>query len=263
MPAKERDDEGPLDGPAARVLFVQLHAPGVSEGDKLAIRERLVRGHLGLVQHLARRYDGRGEPTEDLIQVGSLGLLKAIERFDLNHDVEFVSFAVPTVLGEIKRHFRDKGWSIRVPRQVQEVRLAVGKVTEQLTHELSRSPTIAELAERLGIGEDDVIAGLEGAQAYRPQPLDPAADPEANAPALVDVLGVTEPQFDRVEIRATLRPLLEALPERERRLLEMRFFREMTQTEIAGELGISQMHVSRLLSQTLARLRQELDASGD
>lgn len=221
-------------------------------------RDDLVHEHLGLADHLARRYLGRGESLEDLTQVAYLGLVKAADRFDADRGVEFGSFATPTVIGEIKRHFRDKGWAIRVPRHLQELRLELSKAIEELTHELHRSPTVAELAHKLSVAEDDVIQGLECGRAYSPQSIDPLVDPDDDSSAVLEFVGAADPGIERVENRQALKPLLAALPERDRRLLEMRFFKGMTQTEIAAELSISQMHVSRLLTRTLERLREQM-----
>jgi RNA polymerase sigma-B factor len=241
-----------------RELFEVLSHPDITKERHAQVRESLVHLNIGLVEHLARRFRGRGEPFEDLVQVGTIGLLKAIDRFDPARGVDFSSFAAPTVLGEIKRYFRDKGWAIRVPRHLQELRLSLATATQDLTHELHRSPKVSELAERLGITEDDVIQGLESTQAYSTQTLDPLIDPESEAPSLVHVLGTEDPEIEGVENRESLKPLVQALPEREKRLLEMRFYQGMTQSQIATELGISQMHVSRLLSRTLGQLRESL-----
>lgn len=221
-------------------------------------RDDLVRQHLGLADHLARRYLGRGESLEDLTQVAYLGLVKAADRFDADRGVEFGSFATPTVIGEIKRHFRDKGWAIRVPRHLQELRLELSKAIEELTHELHRSPTVAELADKLSVAEDDIIQGLECGRAYSPQSIDPLVDPDDSSAAVLEFVGAADPGIERVENRQALKPLLTALSERDRRLLEMRFFKGMTQTEIAAELNVSQMHVSRLLTRTLEGLREQM-----
>ncbi len=226
--------------------------------DRTQARDLLVQSHMGLAEHLARRFIGRGESLEDLTQVAYLALVKAADRFDASREIEFATFATPTVLGEIKRHFRDKGWALRVPRQLQELRMALTKAVDDLTHELHRSPTVSELAERLSVSEDDVLQGLEVGRAYNTQSIDPLVDPDEDALSLAAVVGSVDPSFERVEDRHALRPLMAMLPERESRLLEMRFFRNMTQTEIADELGISQMHVSRLLTRTLAHLRDQM-----
>ena len=220
-------------------------------------RDDLVTLHLPLVQFLARRFRDRGEPLDDLVQVGTIGLIKAVDRFDPDRGVEFATYATPTIVGEIKRHFRDKGWAIRVPRRLQELRLSIGSATAELSQTSGRTPTVAEIAAHLGVSEDDVIEGLEGAQAYATSSLDsPLGDDDA--PMLADRLGDEDPGIETIEYRESLRPLLAALPSRERRILALRFFHGMTQSEIAEEVGVSQMHVSRLLAKSLATLREGL-----
>ena len=221
-------------------------------------RDELVTLHLPLVQFLARRFRDRGEPLDDLVQVGTIGLIKAVDRFDPERGVEFSTYATPTIVGEIKRHFRDKGWAIRVPRRLQELRISLGQATAELSQKSGRAPTVAELATHLGISEDEVIEGLEGAQAYSTTSLDAHAGGHDgdDAPSLVDRLGTEDLDLEAVEYRESLKPLLAALPSRERRILALRFFHSMTQSEIAAEVGISQMHVSRLLAKSLATLRE-------
>jgi RNA polymerase sigma-B factor len=221
-------------------------------------RDELVTLHLPLVQFLARRFRDRGEPLDDLVQVGTIGLIKAVDRFDPERGVEFSTYATPTIVGEIKRHFRDKGWAIRVPRRLQELRISLGQATAELSQKSGRAPTVHELAEHLGISEDDVIEGLEGAQAYSTTSLDAhgGSDDGDESPSLVDRLGGDDLDLEAVEYRESLKPLLAALPSRERRILALRFFHGMTQSEIAAEVGISQMHVSRLLAKSLATLRE-------
>ena len=221
-------------------------------------RDELVTLHLPLVHFLARRFRDRGEPLDDLVQVGTIGLIKAVDRFDPDRGVEFSTYATPTIVGEIKRHFRDKGWAIRVPRRLQELRISLGQATAELSQKSGRAPTVAELATHLGISEDEVIEGLEGAQAYSTTSLDAHAGGHDgdDAPSLVDRLGTEDLDLEAVEYRESLKPLLAALPSRERRILALRFFHGMTQSEIAAEVGISQMHVSRLLAKSLATLRE-------
>ena len=221
-------------------------------------RDELVTLHLPLVHFLARRFRDRGEPLEDLVQVGTIGLIKAVDRFDPQRGVEFSTYATPTIVGEIKRHFRDKGWAIRVPRRLQELRMSLGQATAELSQKSGRSPTVAELAAHLGISEDEVIEGLEGAQAYSTTSLDAqvGGDDGDDSPSLGDRLGSEDLDLEAVEYRESLKPLLAALPSRERRILALRFFHGMTQSEIAAEVGISQMHVSRLLAKSLATLRE-------
>jgi RNA polymerase sigma-B factor len=225
-------------------------------------RDELVTLHLPLVHFLARRFRDRGEPLEDLVQVGTIGLIKAVDRFDPQRGVEFSTYATPTIVGEIKRHFRDKGWAIRVPRRLQELRMSLGQATAELSQKSGRSPTVAELAAHLGISEDEVIEGLEGAQAYSTTSLDAqvGGDDGDDSPSLGDRLGSEDLDLEAVEYRESLKPLLAALPSRERRILALRFFHGMTQSEIADEVGISQMHVSRLLAKSLATLREGMTA---
>lgn len=225
-----------------------------------AARDELVTMHLPLVQFLARRFRDRGEPLEDLVQVGTIGLIKAVDRFDTGRGVEFSTYATPTIIGEIKRHFRDKGWAVRVPRRLQELRISIGQATAELSQKTGSSPTVAELAAHLGISEDEVIEGLEGAQAYSTSSLDAPMGDDADAPLLADRLGDDDPALETIEYRESLKPLLAALPSRERRILALRFFHGMTQSQIAEEVGISQMHVSRLLAKSLATLRAGLEA---
>jgi RNA polymerase sigma-B factor len=219
-----------------------------------ALRDRLVAAHLPLATHLARRFANRGEPPEDLQQVAALALVKAVERFEPDRGLAFATYAAPTILGELKRHFRDQGWGVRVPRRIQELHLALGGVVERLTHELGRPPTLGEIATAAGAAEEEVLEALEAGRAYRPDPLE-ADDPGWHAGAA----GGEDPDLDRVEVSATLAPLLARLPERERLVVRLRFFAHMTQSEIAARLGISQVHVSRLLARSLQRLR---DAGG-
>jgi RNA polymerase sigma-B factor len=228
------------------------------------VRNQIVAAHLPLVVYLARRYCDRGESLEDLIQVGSVGLIKSVDRFDRSRGAAFSSFATPTILGEIRRHFRDKTWLIRVPRSLQELRMRLTTAREQLSHDLSRSPTVAELAAFMKLSEEEVLEGLDAANAYSATSLDAPIDTDSTR-SLEDRLGAPDEALELVEMRHCVAPLLEALSERERQIIVLRFFRDKTQTQIADELGISQMHVSRLLSQTLKRLRDQLaaDIAGD
>jgi RNA polymerase sigma-B factor len=219
------------------------------------LRDHLIQAHLGLAEYLARRFMNRGEPLDDLVQVASMGLLKAVDRFDTERGLEFSTYATPTIVGELKRHFRDKGWAVRVPRRVQELHLRLGAVLNTLSQDLGRSPTIAEIAERAEVSEEDVLEALEAGHAYRFTSLDaPAAGDEENQ-ALADQLGSADNGMEEIEHRVALSPLISQLPPRERSILHLRFFEGRTQSEIANELGISQMHVSRLLARSLARLR--------
>ena len=241
-----------------RTLFQEYRA--AAPEDQLAFREKLVAQHIGLVEFLARRFRNRGEPLEDLVQVGTIGLLKAIERFDLDREVEFSTYATPTIVGELKRHFRDKGWAVRVPRRLQELHLELTKVVGHLGQDLGRSPTVAEIAEATGATEETVLEGLEIAQAYNFTSLDAPIDTdEGGSTSFADQLGEEDEHLENLEYRASLAPEMAKLPERERRILYLRFFKGLTQSEIAERLEISQMHVSRLLNRTLSTLRNALE----
>jgi RNA polymerase sigma-B factor len=226
------------------------------------MREELVGIHLPLVEYLARRFRNRGEPLEDLIQVGTIGLLKAIDRFDLLREVEFSTYATPTIVGELKRHFRDKGWAVRVPRRLQELNLSLNKVVAELSQEIGRSPTISEIAAKVRLSEEEVLEGLDTSNAYAVISLDAPAGGE-DAPTVSEHIGSEDESLEALEYRAALGPLIAELPERERRILYLRFFRGMTQSQIAARLGISQMHVSRLLNRTLGVLRAGLLAEDE
>jgi len=234
-------------------LLVAYHR----EGDRDA-RERALVELMPLVRALASRYAGRGEPLEDLVQVGALGLVKAVDRFDVDRGVEFSSYAVPTIVGEIRRHFRDKAWAMHVPRRLKELSVRLSRVLDELTTELGRSPTIAELAEATGAEEEEVIDALDSAQAYSTRSLHAPFD-EGGDESLADKLGTVEPGYEEVEDGSLVASGLDALDERERRIVELRFFEEMTQSQIAAEIGISQMHVSRLLRHALAVMRGRID----
>jgi RNA polymerase sigma-B factor len=259
QPTVAAEDSGgavPDDRQVARQLFDRLAVLAEDHPDRQPLRERLVEMHLPLVEYLARRFAGRGEPLDDLVQVGTIGLIKAVDRFDVGRGVEFSTYATPTVVGEIKRHFRDKGWTVRVPRRLQELRAALTSATAELTQTLGRSPTVAELAAHLTIGEEDVLEGLESANAYTAVSIE-AGDADGGL-SVADTLGDTDDALEGVEYRESIKPLIDELPVRERRILMLRFFGNLTQSQIAAELGISQMHVSRLLARTLAQLRERL-----
>ncbi|HUZ43115.1 MAG TPA: SigB/SigF/SigG family RNA polymerase sigma factor [Acidimicrobiales bacterium] len=222
-----------------------------------AVRDHLVNAHLGLAEYLARRFANRGEPLDDLIQVASIGLVKAVDRFDPERPVEFSTYATHTIVGELKRHFRDKGWAVRAPRRLQELYLRLGQVVAELSQELGRSPTVAELAAEMQASEEEVLEAMEAGQAYRFASLDapaPGPDDEGSS-TLASQLGEDDLTMAAAEDRAALSPLLAALPPREQRILFLRFFQGLTQSEIATQLGISQMHVSRLLARSLSQLR--------
>jgi RNA polymerase sigma-B factor len=231
------------------------------DGDPGA-REALVQRFLPLARQLARRYQRGGEPLDDLVQVASLGLLKAIDRFDPARETAFSSFAVPTILGELKRHFRDKGWSVRVPRDLQELAVKVDRVAEQISGELGRAPTPVEIAEATGASTEQVLEAREAAAAYRAVSLDrPRDDEEEDASGIADSVGAEDPGFSLAEDAATVQRLMRVLTEREREVLRLRFEEDLTQSEIGERVGVSQMHVSRLIRQSVARLREVAEAN--
>jgi RNA polymerase sigma-B factor len=204
---------------------------------------------------MARKFADRGEPLDDLIQVGTIGLIKAIDRFEISKGFEFSTFATPTIVGEIKRHFRDKTWAVRVPRRLQELGASVTKATTELTQKLDRSPTPKEIAKHLGITVDEVAEALESNAAYSTVSLDVTTDTAMN---IGDTFGALDEALEGVEYRESLKPLLAELDDREKRILQMRFFENQSQSQIAAELGISQMHVSRILNKVLSHLREGL-----
>ena len=238
-------------------LFAEMLEGATGATRKGECRDQLVRLHLPLVEHCARRFANRGEPLDDLVQVGTIGLIKAVDRFDTARGVEFSTYATPTIIGEIKRYFRDKGWAIRVPRRLQELRMAIGSVTGDLAQQLGRSPTPREIAERLGLGVEEVLEGIESSNAYSTLSLD-AGDNDDSPSSMLETLGMDDEQLAHVEIRESIKPLIEQLEPREKKILMLRFFRGMTQSQIAEEIGVSQMHVSRLLNRTLEQLRDSL-----
>ena len=218
-------------------------------------RDALVARFLPLARQLARRYQRTGEPLDDLVQVASLGLLKAIDRFDPDRATAFSSFAVPTILGELKRYFRDKGWSVRVPRDLQELAVRVDRLGEELTREIGRAPTPGEMAERLGISAEQVLEAREAAGAYRAVSLDRPRTDDEEGDAYAEVVGGDDPGFGLAEDAATVERLMRVLTDREREVLRLRFVEDLTQSEIGARVGVSQMHVSRLIRQSIARLR--------
>lgn len=260
----EADDVAPsaLDHVRTRSaeLFGVLRDEQASSTERAVARDDLVHLHLSLVEHCARRFRNRGEPFEDLVQVGTIGLIKAVDRFETDRGVEFSTYATPTVIGEIKRHFRDKGWAIRVPRRLQELRMQIGSATGELTQRLGRSPTPRELAEVIGCTVEEIMEGIESSHAYATLSLDASDDSDDGPPAMLATLGIEDANIEHVEVRESIKPLLEGLGEREKRILLLRFFKNMTQSQIAEEIGVSQMHVSRLLTRTLAQLRTSLEA---
>jgi len=242
-----------------RELLRRYHERG-----DLEARERLIEQYLPLVRSLARRYSYRGELLEDLIQVGCIGLIKAIDRFDIDRGVELTTYATPNIIGEIKRHFRDKGWSVRVPRGLQELNARLSRLIEELTVQLERSPTIAELAKAAGVQEEEVLEALETGQAYATLSLSaPAAGQENSDLDPLESLGQEEHEYEVSEDRAVLAPGLRVLDDRERKILHLRFFEGLTQSQIAQQVGISQMHVSRLIRRSLEKMRDEIATGGE
>ncbi|MYZ34727.1 MULTISPECIES: RNA polymerase sigma factor SigF [unclassified Streptomyces] len=242
----------------SKTLFARLESLEEGTHEHAYVRNTLVELNLALVKFAAGRFRTRSEPMEDIIQVGTIGLIKAIDRFELSRGVEFPTFAMPTVVGEIKRFFRDTSWSVRVPRRLQELRLDLARAGDELAQRLDRAPTVGELAQRLGISEDEVVEGMTASNAYTASSLD--AQPEENDTegSLADRIGYEDHELEGIEYVESLKPLIACLPQRDRKILSLRFVANMTQSEIGEELGISQMHVSRLLSRTLTRLRKGL-----
>ena len=231
------------------------------EGD-LQAREELIEQYMSLVRSLARRYSYRGEQLDDLVQIGSIGLIKAIDRFDLDRGVELTTYATPNIIGEIKRHFRDRGWAVRVPRGLQELNVKLSKLVEELTVQYSRSPTIPELAKAAGVEEEEVLEALESGRAYSTLSLSTGGGTSEDGEELdpLESLGEIEHQYEVSEDRAVLAPGFKVLDERERQILHLRFFEGLTQSQIAQQVGISQMHVSRLIRRALEKIRDEIAA---
>jgi RNA polymerase sigma-B factor len=250
-PAKQHDAD-------ARALLTLLADLPKGSDDRTRVRARLIVMYLPLAEYLARRFRNRGELQEDLNQVANLGLIKSVDGYDVRRGAAFTSYAIPMIVGELKRHFRDKGWDVRVPRRLQELRLEITKVSGDLAQQLGRSPTVADLAARLNVTEEEIIEGLDSAHAYRALSLHAPVAGDETTTELVDLLGEIDHDLENVEDREALRPLIARLPAREQKIIAMRFFGNMTQSQIAIELGISQMHVSRLLSHALAILRAAL-----
>ncbi|WP_433385292.1 SigB/SigF/SigG family RNA polymerase sigma factor [Micromonospora sp. KLBMP9576] len=245
----------------ASELTAALAAMPEDHPGRPALRARVIEAWLPLANHLAFRYTGRGEPNGDLAQTAALGLIKAVDRFDASRGVDFAGFAIPTILGEIKRHFRDRTWNIRVPRRLQELRLRISEANGTLTQTLNRAPTVADIAAHLDVTEEEVLEGLEGARAYNAVSLSTPIGDGESATELGDTLGAEDGEFELAELRVSLGPALATLDEREQKILTLRFYGNLTQSEIATRVGVSQMHVSRLLARALGKLRGQLEAS--
>ncbi len=239
-----------------RDLFAKYRA-----GDETA-RDELIMSHLNLVRFLASKFKNRGEPLDDLIQVGTIGLIKAIDRFDPERGLEFTTYATPTILGEIKRHFRDKGWSVRVPRRLQELSAKVNQATDQLTKDLQRSPSTEEVAERLNVSVDEVLEAIESSSAYSSVPLEAGGSDEDDAPAVIDHYASVDEDLAASDTRMVIADALHEFSPREREVLKMRFHDGLTQAEIAKRLGVSQVQVSRLLRRTLRKVQDKIDPEG-
>ncbi|MFI6350528.1 RNA polymerase sigma factor SigF [Streptomyces sp. NPDC050560] len=253
------DEVHPVDARAlSKTLFERLETLEEGTHEFAYVRNTLVELNLALVKFAASRFRSRSEPMEDIIQVGTIGLIKAIDRFELSRGVEFPTFAMPTIVGEIKRFFRDTSWSVRVPRRLQELRLDLAKAGDELAQQLDRAPTVTELATRLGLSNDEVVEGMAASNAYTASSLDAQPEEDDSEGALADRIGYEDHSLEGIEYVESLKPLIAELPPRDRKILALRFVANMTQSEIGDELGISQMHVSRLLSRTLVRLREGL-----
>jgi RNA polymerase sigma-B factor len=242
----------------SKSLFERLRILEEGTAEYSYVRNTLIELNLALVKFAAARFRSRSEPMEDIVQVGTIGLIKAIDRFEADRGVEFPTFAMPTIVGEIKRFFRDTSWSVRVPRRLQELRLDLAKAGDELAQQLDRAPTVAELADRLGISHDEVIEGMAASNAYTASSLDAQPEEDEAEGALADRIGYEDHGLEGIEYIESLKPLIAELPLRDRKILSLRFVANMTQSEIGEELGISQMHVSRLLARTLGRLRRGL-----
>ena len=258
---RQRAKRPPREGKAAwdkertRELF-RLYK---EEGDEEA-REQLIVSHLNLVRFLASKFKNRGEPLDDLLQVGTIGLIKAIDRFDPNRGLEFTTFATPTIMGEIKRHFRDKGWSVRVPRRLQELSAKVNQANDDLTRELQRPPSVAEVAEHLGASVDEVLEAMESSTAYSSVPLeDTGQDADDDTPSIIDHYAAEDSDLAASDDRMVLEDALGSFSPREQEVIRMRFEQGLTQVEIAEKLGVSQVQVSRLLRKVLKELQQRID----
>ena len=258
MTEKTSSSKSAWDKQKTRELFRRYKEDGDMEA-----REQLVMSHLNLVRFLANKFKNRGEPLDDLVQVGYLGLLKAIDRFDPDRGLEFTTYATPTILGEIKRHFRDKGWSVRIPRRLQELSAKVNQATDTLTTQLQRSPTIQEIADYLDASVDEVLEAMESSSAYSSVPLEGTGSSENDdAPSVIDRYGSEDSELAFTDDRLVIEEALKGFSPREREVIELRFLKGMTQIEIAEQLGISQVQVSRLLRRTLKKIQDKIDPDG-
>ena len=257
---QRRASEGRVawDKDRTRELFRRYKEQGDSEA-----RDQLIMSHLNLVRFLASKFKNRGEALDDLIQVGTIGLIKAIDRFDPERGLEFTTYATPTIMGEIKRHFRDKGWSVRVPRRLQELSAKVNQVTDELTNQLQRSPSVAEIAESLGVSVDEVLEAMESSSAYSSVPLEGGgSSDDEEAPSVIDHYATEDADLAASDDRIVLEEAIADFSPREQDVIRMRFVDGLTQVEIAERLGVSQVQVSRLLRRTLRRIQDKIDPEG-
>ncbi|MEU6558764.1 RNA polymerase sigma factor SigF [Nocardia nova] len=239
-------------------LFAELDALPADDPRRARLRERVINRCLPLAEHIARKFSGRGENFEDLLQIARVGLVAAVDRFDPSQGTPFLAYAVPTVMGEVRRHFRDHAWALRVPRRLKEIQTSLGPTVEDLSQRLGRMPRAREIAEAMGADLGEVTQALIARNAYQTQSLDvQPTDEDSGSRAILDTIGDEDPTFGSIENTLTVKPLIDALPERERYVLTMRFFAGLTQEQIARNLGCSQMQVSRILSRTLKQLRDE------
>jgi len=260
-PARDRRHIDSLSDARASALISQLsELPGGHPGWS-RLRDDTITAWLPMARRLAHRYAGRGEAIEDLIQVATVGLIKAVDRYDVTMGVDFTGYAIPTIVGELKRHFRDRTWSMRVPRRLQELRLSITRASGELVQMLGRSPTVADVATYLGISEEEVLEGLERARAYRARSLSTPAGPAEDG-ELGDSIGADDDGYARTDFHLSLGPAMQHLTEREQLIVILRFSGNQTQTQIAERIGVSQMHVSRLLAGALAKLRHQLEPEG-
>lgn len=257
MTEKTSSSKSAWDKQKTRELFRRYKEDGDMEA-----REQLVMSHLNLVRFLANKFKNRGEPLDDLVQVGYLGLLKAIDRFDPDRGLEFTTYATPTILGEIKRHFRDKGWSVRVPRRLQELSAKVNQATDELTKELRRSPSVDEIAQSLGVSVDEVLEAMESSGAYSSVSLETSSSDEDDAPSVIDRYATEDAELDSADDRMVIEETIRDFSPREQDVIRMRFVEGLTQVEIAERLGVSQVQVSRLLRRTLKRIQEKIDPEG-
>ena len=258
MVEKSRSAKTAWDKERTHELFRKYKATG-----DLDAREKLVMSHMNLVRFLANKFKNRGEPIDDLVQVGYLGLLKAIDRFDPDRGLEFTTYATPTILGEIKRHFRDKGWSVRVPRRLQELSAKVNQATDALTNELQRSPKVEEIADYLGASVDEVLEAMESSSAYSSVPLEGGGNTDSDdAPSVIDRYATEDNALNFTDDRLVIEEALKGFSPREREVIDLRFVQGMTQIEIAKKLGISHVQVSRLLRRTLKKIQDKIDPEG-